>query len=433
MTRRLTLSISSLSLVVFPLALACTAPPEEIERSEMAARSAHLVGPCAQYTWNRDDDLDDIDDGHEECALLWNAPILHFTEERHNPTSVEWYIRHTNLRFDHGGGCDDCAIKDHPLTQADLTGFKHKKKSLPKNLGTCGHIERWVQTDDDHADSDNRFFLWVIDEKHWAGPSDPMDWRTYGHVYKNDVGGVNAQYWFLYPYSSNVGFDNHEGDWEMVTVRRNSQGMIHDVIMCGHGNCRSYTESQLQVSDRARPHVWVASGTHANYSSPEECAREEKPLRYNTPDRDPRHAVPRCSHDNLVWYTFPKANGTVPGVRAGGIVNMGERRRPLNGQTFILAEHLRWGQIGNFAATTAPTGPTDGDKWWKGGIPWPVDTGGGGGSSGGGDPQNPQTPEDCPGGTLEGLQCACTQEQKSYCSSRGFWITDYPTCSCTRD
>lgn len=342
------------------LALACAGPPAEVETAAQAAVSSDFTGECGRYAWNRDDDRDGLDDGQEQCVLEQNAPLLVFTDEEYRPVSVEYFLAHSELKVRHQDGfypgvpaqpryCH-CSVKNHP-NQLDLSVYRHYK--VGQN-GTCAHGSDVFRADDKRADPNNLFYLDIEDGARRGDPN-PLSWMVYGHVYKNgSIGGVDAQYWFLYGYSDGIGWANHEGDWEMVTVRRKNDGAIHSVIMCRHGNCQHHGAAGVQWVDGAHPKVWVANGTHASYASSAQCKDEEYL-------KNAGLFGYRCRgvDDVELFYTWPRGRSGLPGLQGPGISNIGEKNRAIYGSFFQLATHLRWGDIG----TGPPTGPLDGDKW----------------------------------------------------------------------
>lgn len=68
--------------------------------------------------------------------------------------------------------------------------------------------------------------------------------------------------------------DEHEGDWEGVTVvtRPQDQEHIDYVVYAAHKGTFRYTASQLTLKDGTRPVVYLARGSHAAYPAP--CAHD---------------------------------------------------------------------------------------------------------------------------------------------------------------
>ena len=96
---------------------------------------------------------------------------------------------------------------------------------------------------------------------------------AYGHAIPTSS-GVWLQYWYFYYYNigSDVGFDNHEGDWEMVQlfVDRASGYLPRQMIFSQHAHqvvcpLGEYELEGSPLGYGARPVVHVAFGTHANY------------------------------------------------------------------------------------------------------------------------------------------------------------------------
>jgi hypothetical protein len=74
--------------------------------------------------------------------------------------------------------------------------------------------------------------------------------------------GTALQYWYLYVY--NDFWNNHEADWEMVTVHLNPSGSAERVaVSCHHGGYRLPWPDAPR--DGERPIVRVARGSHGGY------------------------------------------------------------------------------------------------------------------------------------------------------------------------
>jgi hypothetical protein len=128
--------------------------------------------------------------------------------------------------------------------------------------------------------------------------------------------------------------------------------------MAGHGQMRRYSPVAL-VWDDGHPQVWVANGTHASYATSVECTNIETNQK-------------KSLAKGLVVKDTP-TDGCVPPAQArkwvswqgGGVVNVGEIGKPLNGQIFILS-NVKWGEHGTGPEAekrTGPTGPTFGRPW----------------------------------------------------------------------
>jgi hypothetical protein len=80
------------------------------------------------------------------------------------------------------------------------------------------------------------------------------------------VTGAWLQYWVFYYYDDfpRVAIGDHEGDWEMVQVRVDADGVPHNAVYAHHGDAAKCTWPKLDTSG-ARPVVYVALGSHASY------------------------------------------------------------------------------------------------------------------------------------------------------------------------
>ena len=185
-----------------------------------------------------DYDQDGIDDQYEAQLLDTYAPVvlLHPSENR-LPANVNWYLQRGWLRFHHGGGCGDCDIipgpghpEPHP-NQSSLIQQGHPKKHpllYWPPWDACEHYNHWEYSDLDY-DSGQCFFVQVSNDSHY-GASNSNDWKVYGHVYPNNFGGINVQYWFFYSFNEGPFYQHHEGDWECVIVQLNDDASVSSVM-----------------------------------------------------------------------------------------------------------------------------------------------------------------------------------------------------------
>lgn len=89
---------------------------------------------------------------------------------------------------------------------------------------------------------------------------------------------TKVTYWFFYPYNDGPGPQNHEGDFERITVEIDpATGQPRDAIYSAHSNKHTkptpYSEVETYIDpetgqDTGRPLVYVASGSHASYPAP---------------------------------------------------------------------------------------------------------------------------------------------------------------------
>ena len=97
--------------------------------------------------------------------------------------------------------------------------------------------------------------------------------RIYGRiVYLRDgdeIKGAWLQYWFFYYYNDfpRVDVGDHEGDWEMIQVRVNSDARPTSAVYAQHRGASRCGWSDVRKRG-SRPIVYVALGSHASYFRP---------------------------------------------------------------------------------------------------------------------------------------------------------------------
>ena len=324
-------------------------PDRESLDSDLKTVKQSVVAGCA--TTAVDADADGIDDGLESCLLQRHAPVVYLPSSLDwtKPANVDWYLARTTLRFTHDG-CPDCSILAvGSVTQSNLINRSHNEKDW-----LCSHNSTTRYSYGTTWNENETFFLQPPDDTVHNGSSTPADWKVYGHVYKNSLGGVNVQYWFFYAYNDGqVGF-NHEADWEHVNVRLNPDYSVAGVYYAHHKSVTYYAKASVQWFNTTHPYVWAADGSHASYPSESIC---------NSTIEEAGWGASSCeTNASYRWFTWAGGKGTLAGYQGGGVVNVGEKTLPLSGQNFI-KYNSRWGEIGNTSETSGVRGPAFNGNW----------------------------------------------------------------------
>jgi hypothetical protein len=85
----------------------------------------------------------------------------------------------------------------------------------------------------------------------------------YAHVtHYDDSGHYAVQYWFLYLF--NYRLNEHESDWEQITVRLDEDKEPIDALYSAHSGGNVSEWSKIE-KDGAHPVIYPALGSHANY------------------------------------------------------------------------------------------------------------------------------------------------------------------------
>ncbi|MBI3181410.1 MAG: hypothetical protein HYZ28_04645 [Myxococcales bacterium] len=330
------------------LSFACGVVPEL--PAEPAALRQELAG-CQTFV---DADKDGIDDGDEQCLLDRHAPVVYLPRSLDwtLPASVNWLMPRVVMRFHHSSAPDCGVLSQGYVNQYSLVSQSHRKKcwSLWKGYHHC---DPTYYSSSGPWNEDQTFFLQHPNDATHSGSSYPSDWIVYGHVYRNTLGGFNAQYWFFFAYNDGPSGFNHEGDWESITVRLRADQTVDGVYFCQHGDCSTFrSPAAMSWYGGTHPYVWTADGTHASY-----------------PDESSCDGTWREGFDNSCetvssyrWFTWSGGQAGQYGYQGGGVINVGEKGLPLNGQQFV-KYYARWGEIGNSGDTSGPRTPTYQSTW----------------------------------------------------------------------
>jgi len=251
-----------------------------------------------------DADDDGIADQLEDALAVRFAPVVHHERTETNfPVNVDWLLARTSLRAYDGRVAGGREIANSISSQATLPS--DGPRSVCKASG---------------------YFLADVDKAWRAGLRDnPRGWTTYVHAYSNVGGGVTIQYWRLYAYDeTRVLWTNwgHGGDWEGIAVHLDRSQQPETVGLLGHTGIERLTAREV-AWEGTHPLVWSESGGHASRR-----AGSSKPVTRQE--------------------TWTPAGG--------GLVNVGEKTHPRNGQVFLQYSGL-WGEPHRWFVTSGYWGP----------------------------------------------------------------------------
>lgn len=333
------------------LVAGCGGSEEEELDSFLATAKQRLVAGCTPS--GVDGDADALDDGVESCLLQRHAPVLYlpWSLDGAKPANVDWYLSRVHMRFHHDG-CPDCQVLAlGSVTQTSLINRSHSEKDW-----LCAHGGTTRYSYGDGFNASETFFLQPPDDTVHNGSTNPADWKVYGHVYKNALGGVNVQYWYFFPYNDGPSGFNHESDWEHINVRLAADYSVSGVHFAHHSSVTYYPKAEVQWHGTTHPVVWVADGSHASYKSEALCdsTLEEAGMGLSSCE----------TNSSYRWFTWAGGKGTAAGFQGGGVINVGEKARPLNGQQFI-KYNSRWGEIGNTSHTNGIRTPSFQGNWLR--------------------------------------------------------------------
>lgn len=293
------------------------------ERQETAFRQRDSRLPAGP-----DEDHDTLPDALEDSLAERFAPIvLHSETEPNLPVNVDWWLSKTNLSA-RGTGQGSSILVRGPLKQSDL-------------------LSKSFQTPDGPLVSDKTrsrlklrtFFLEDLAAPFRSGSMlSPAEWVTYVHSFPNDLGGITLQYWRAYAWNSaRILFVDisHGGDWEGISVVLDSAHAPAMVGFLGH-NGIAYEERRVQWKG-SHPLVWVENGGHASLPESPEPGRRWI-------------AQETWTGGSVTWSTGDRRGNS------GGLMNVGEKSRPRNGQYFIRYSGL-WAAPHQFFFTSGYWGP----------------------------------------------------------------------------
>lgn len=299
-----------------------------------------------------DNDGDGVWESYEDFLLQTLAPrIWMHSNEVNLPITVPWYLSNSSMRFSHNNCNDHEVLALGRLTRTNLDDQSHHR-----NKSFCRH-DNLVRSNSYMGSGESGFFLELSNYAR-GGSSDKRNWRIYGHVYKTWNGKYVVQWWQYYAFNDSVDPVNHEGDWEYSGVLLNN-GRFEKIVFFRHGNLRTIDPWEAEWVGGVRHVSYAAKGSHAQYKGRTSSGKCITGLT-SVGDIAQAVAADRCNRGKR-WDTWAAGYG--------GIVNVGEKTRPLNGEEWVRYSGL-WGEIGALSAggikfSSGPRTPSYQGSAWK--------------------------------------------------------------------
>jgi hypothetical protein len=204
--------------------------------------------------------------------------VLLHPEETYRPMNARAFIDGSQLRWSHGGGCGDHLVADNGQVDPELLGqggYRHHAGTgfVVNPFDPCRHTDdEWNSAQAtrprDHGSpighQPEGFFLDFPNERRAGSDPDQVP------VYYEFRTGHSLTFWFFYafnegPVHSPERADDHEGDWEHISVQLGPDNRATRVAYFQHnGHC------VLNWGDvpkfRGHPVAFSAKGSHASYA-----------------------------------------------------------------------------------------------------------------------------------------------------------------------
>jgi hypothetical protein len=238
-------------------------------RAQGGAEASGAAGPEAEAA--RAQPVLDLD-----AAIQRYAPLVYLAKgEKYEPASADAFIQNSRLRWSHDAGAGDDEIADPGKIDEAKLGGKGKNRSaytdqVESQIGSIKH-GRHIRSDQDVRPNDGKgdggnegFFLDLANSKRGSLGS------TRSPVYYEAKAGHYITYWFFYAYNDGPfpgGADNHEGDWERISVKLDGTNRATAVSYYQHEGSKELRWGQVPKQG-SHPIVYSARGSHASYARP---------------------------------------------------------------------------------------------------------------------------------------------------------------------
>ena len=277
-----------------------------------------------------DEDRDGIDDVCEDWLAERFAPVLHHGDRETNyPVSVDWWLSRTDL-----------SVVDSERNRRRKVSAPIPQMELIEQSLSSGNFDVLSSYETRSRIKEVTFYLENVALQFREGQkNETSGWITYVHSFGNDLGGVTIQYWRCYSWNEAnfLGFDfSHGGDWESIAVHLNAHLTADKVSFLDHSGI-AYERADVQW-EGTHPKVWSEEGDHASYPN----SRNLKSSRFIVQET--------WTSGRVIW-----CDGLSRG-NSGGLVNIGEKTNPRNGQSFVKYSGL-WGATKKLFLTSGYWGP----------------------------------------------------------------------------
>lgn len=199
----------------------------------------------------QDADGDGIDDANEKTFADAHAPILYFhPSEKYFPTSVQYALAHSDL-YRYQSSATPMLIDANPTSTVIATyNVPANPDANPDDVYYLNNTEGTI-----HDEAGIRATY----------EADAYPDTVYVHVAIDGAQTV-VQYWFYYAFNPGT-WNNHEGDWEMISVILSGTASGNAPIEVGYSQHESGERMPWEAVDRdgTHPKVYVALGSHSSY------------------------------------------------------------------------------------------------------------------------------------------------------------------------
>ena len=184
----------------------------------------------------------------------------------------------------------------------------------------------------------------VLSQEQYNLPADPEEYDApVFYEFDDSCEPPRLTYHIFYAYNDGPLPQNHEGDWERITLELDPDTLqpVQARYSAHKGNAAIAWEDLPKDPDSGRPLFYVAGGSHANYATPGEHATEVTILTDHAATDDNGDGV-IDRHDGALRF------------------DTGANLHDVTEQAWYpqVGAGLRWGEIGEFSFTSGPHGPS---------------------------------------------------------------------------
>jgi hypothetical protein len=208
-------------------------------------------------------------------AIHQYAPVVYMAKgEEYRAANAGEFINNSSLKWSHQKkGKDEVHAGEHQIKHAALGrgGYSDKARNdKEEDVGDAIASNADARPKDGRGPGkDEGFYLDLNDDNQKSrrpGTDAPVYYEAKDRHY--------ITYWFFYAFNQGPvgwpasGTDDHEGDWERICVRLDSNNRATEVAFFQHDGHKTLPWSKVTKEGATHPVVYSAKGSHASYESP---------------------------------------------------------------------------------------------------------------------------------------------------------------------
>ena len=195
-------------------------------------------------------------------------------DEKFRASDASEFINNSSLKWAHNEkGDDEQFAGEHQVNHWSLGHGRYSNRARndkEQDVGSSIASNADVRPKDGRGPGGDDGFYLDVNDNNRASRRPPGS----APVYYEAKDRHYITYWFFYAFNEGPvgrpfgGSDDHEGDWERICVRLDSNNRATEVAFFQHDGHKKLKWSEVTKEGNTHPVVYSAKGSHASYESP---------------------------------------------------------------------------------------------------------------------------------------------------------------------